>query len=93
MSDFKGTPPDRPKVVKNFGPSDLGLPDRRPFAIVKLQTVETIPLREASNGPSVSVGQAIDEILDEAKKNGLVPNRLSIDLNPRTANPADVDSF
>lgn len=61
------------------------------IAVLKLQTVETIRVHESRDG--VTLGQSIDDLLERSARSGLIPNRLSIDLNPKSANPADVDSF
>lgn len=80
-------------MVDKFTPEKLGLPKSRPIAVVKLQTVQTIPLYQDSKGPQ-TVGQAIDEIIADARDHGHVPNRVAIDLNPSNpVDPADVDSF
>ena len=73
-------------------PQDFGLPSGKPFAIVKLQTVETIPVYPDSKSDN-SIGRAIDSMLEESRKHGCIPNRISIDLNPKSADPADVESF
>lgn len=59
--------------------------------VVKIQTVTTIPMTIAATGKE-TLGQRIDQMLIDAERDGDVPNRVVIDLNPKTVNAADVES-
>lgn len=59
--------------------------------LVKVQTVTTIPV-ECVPETRKTLGNTIDDILRDFEADGHVPNKLVIDLNPTSVDPANVES-
>lgn len=59
--------------------------------LIKVQTVSTIPVKVDPRS-SKTLGQIVDEIIRDFEDSERIPNKLVIDLDPNTINPANVES-
>lgn len=71
----------------SYDSANIPIPNR---AIVKVQSVRIHHLAE-SQIVGTTIGQQIDRFLQESVESGSFPNRVTIDLNPKEDNPADMD--
>lgn len=64
-------------------------------AVIRLQTVTTLPTEYANDGGHPTIGETIDDLIRHHTAKGQIPNKLVLDLNPPVeSNPADIgDTF